>query len=131
MGEWSGSWSDGSKEWTPYWMKKLNHHFGDDGEFWMSFRDFCQKFNVINRTRLFDKNWIVVQQWTSVHVSWVVGYQKTKFIVEVKNEGPVVVVLRQVRSASAPQLQIQILMHCEIVGRPLLQRPRRAVLVQP
>jgi hypothetical protein len=51
---------------------------------------------VINRTRLFDKNWSVVQQWTSVHVSWVIGYLKTKFVVEVKNEGPVVVVLRQV-----------------------------------
>jgi hypothetical protein len=102
MGEWSGSWSDGSKEWTPYWMKKLNHHFGDDGEFWMSFRDFCRKFNVINRTRLFDKNWSVVQQWTSVHVSWVIGYLKTKFVVEVKNEGPVVVVLRQVRISRYP-----------------------------
>jgi len=100
MGEWSGSWSDGSKEWTPYWMKKLNHHFGDDGEFWMSFRDFTRKFNVINRTRLFDESWIVVQQWTSVHVSWVIGYLKTKFIVEVKSEGPVVVVLRQVSSNS-------------------------------
>jgi hypothetical protein len=96
MGEWSGPWSDGSKEWTPYWMKKLGHHFGDDGEFWMSFRDFCRKFNVINRTHLFDKNWSVVQQWTSVQVSWVIGYLKTKFVVEVKNEGPVVVVLRQV-----------------------------------
>jgi hypothetical protein len=102
MGEWSGSWSDGSKEWTPYWMKKLNHRFGDDGEFWMSFKDFCRKFNVINRTRLFDEQWTVVQQWTSVHVSWVIGYLKTKFVVEVKKEGPVVVVLRQVRNGSRP-----------------------------
>jgi hypothetical protein len=37
IGEWSGPWSDGSKEWTRYWMKKLNHCFGNEGEFWMSY----------------------------------------------------------------------------------------------
>lgn len=37
LGEWNGPWSDGSAEWTPYWMKKLNHTFGDDGVFWMSY----------------------------------------------------------------------------------------------
>lgn len=31
-GEWTGPWSDGSKEWTPEWMQKLNHRFGDDGK---------------------------------------------------------------------------------------------------
>lgn len=29
--EWSGAWSDGSEEWTPEWMKLLNHKFGNDG----------------------------------------------------------------------------------------------------
>lgn len=35
MGEWTGPWSDGSKEWTPYWLNKLNYRFDDDGVFWM------------------------------------------------------------------------------------------------
>jgi hypothetical protein len=26
--EWTGRWSDGSEEWTPEWMKKLDHKFG-------------------------------------------------------------------------------------------------------
>jgi hypothetical protein len=95
MGEWSGPWSDGSKEWTPYWMTKLNHRFGDDGEFWMSFNDFCHKFQTLHRTRLFGKEFFVVQQWTVVHISWVHGYLKTKFIIEIKKEGRVVVVLSQ------------------------------------
>lgn len=34
--EWTGPWSDGSKEWTPAWMERLDHKFGDDGVFWMS-----------------------------------------------------------------------------------------------
>jgi hypothetical protein len=96
IGEWSGPWSDGSKEWTPYWMKKLNHRFGDDGEFWMSYNDMCHIFPTLHRTRFFGTDWLVVQQWTSVHVSWVSGYLTTKFVVEVKKAGIVVIVLSQV-----------------------------------
>jgi hypothetical protein len=36
--EWTGPWSDGSKEWTSEWLPALavlQHHFGDDGEFIM------------------------------------------------------------------------------------------------
>jgi hypothetical protein len=29
--EWHGAWSDGSEEWTPQWMERLNHKFGNDG----------------------------------------------------------------------------------------------------
>lgn len=28
---WSGAWSDGSSQWTPQWMERLDHKFGDDG----------------------------------------------------------------------------------------------------
>jgi hypothetical protein len=36
--EWTGRWSDGAKEWTKEWLpalEKLQHDFGDDGEFVM------------------------------------------------------------------------------------------------
>jgi hypothetical protein len=97
MGEWSGPWSDGSKEWTPYWMQKLDYRFGDDGVFWMSFDDMLRNFSNLHRTRLFGKGWTVTQRWTSVNVSWVTGYLNTKFSVEIKKPGPVVFVLSQVR----------------------------------
>lgn len=64
MGEWTGPWSDGSAEWTPYWMKKLDHKFGDDGLFWMSYTDLLKRFDLLDRTRLFDHNWTVVQHCT-------------------------------------------------------------------
>jgi hypothetical protein len=99
MGEWNGAWSDGSKEWSPYWMEKLKHRFGDDGLFWMSYDDLRQRFNLLDRTRLFDKNWTVVQKWTSVSVAWVTGYLNTKFLVEIKKNGPTVFVLCQVGSS--------------------------------
>jgi hypothetical protein len=81
-------------------MKKLNHRFGDDGEFWMSYTDLCRKFYTLHRTRLFDDDWFVVQQWTSVFVSYVSGYLKTKFVIEVKKAGTVVIVLSQVKATS-------------------------------
>lgn len=95
MGEWNGPWSDGSKEWTPYWLKKLGHTFGDDGVFWMSYKDMLETFSLIHRTRLFDRAWTVVQQWTSAHVSWVTGYLLVKFGITVHRAGTVVVVLSQ------------------------------------
>ncbi|KAF2870660.1 hypothetical protein BDV95DRAFT_607806 [Massariosphaeria phaeospora] len=94
-GEWNGPWSDGSKEWTPYWMQKLNYRFGDDGLFWMSYDDLLKRFALLDRTRLFDKDWTVVQHWTSVSVAWVTGFLNTKFVVEIKKAGPTVFVLCQ------------------------------------
>jgi len=95
IGEWNGPWSDGSKEWTPYWLKKLNHKFGDDGIFWMSYQDVLETFKYISRTRLFDEKWTVVQQWASVNVGYVSGYVNKKFVIDIKKAGTVVVVLSQ------------------------------------
>jgi hypothetical protein len=99
MGEWTGPWADGSREWTPYWMEKLGHKFGDDGLFWMSYEDLLKRFDLLDRTRLFDQNWTVVQHWTSVSVAWVTGYLNTKFSVEIKKSGPTIFVLSQVSYA--------------------------------
>ncbi|KAG9195132.1 hypothetical protein G6011_00252 [Alternaria panax] len=95
MGEWTGPWSDGSREWTTYWLDKLGHKFGDDGLFWMSYKDLLRRFDLLDRTRLFNEEWTVVQRWTSVPVAWVTGYVNTKFSVEIKKSGPTVFVLCQ------------------------------------
>ena len=62
----------------------------------MSYKDVLDTFMFLHRTRLFDEKWTVVQQWASVNVGWVAGYLNTKFIVEVKKAGTVVIVLAQV-----------------------------------
>ncbi|CAN9175119.1 unnamed protein product [Alternaria alternata] len=95
MGEWTGPWSDGSREWTTYWLDKLGHKFGDDGLFWMSYKDLLKRFDILDRTLLFNEEWTVVQRWTSVPVAWVTGYVNTKFSVEIKKSGPTVFVLCQ------------------------------------
>ncbi|KAI9844149.1 MAG: hypothetical protein M1837_005749 [Sclerophora amabilis] len=93
--EWTGAWSDGSKEWTPRWMELLDHRFGDDGVFWISYEDLLKKFQHFDRTRLFGPEWTVTQQWTSLNVPWSVDYHDTKFTVELHKPGPVVIVLSQ------------------------------------
>ncbi|RAK77224.1 cysteine proteinase [Aspergillus fijiensis CBS 313.89] len=96
VGEWNGPWSDGSREWTPYWLQKLQHRFGDDGMFWMAYEDLLSTFVFLHRTRIFDETWTVVQRWTSVSVPWIEGYLRTKFVVEIRAAGPVVFVLSEV-----------------------------------
>ncbi|KAF6743625.1 hypothetical protein DFP72DRAFT_1177801 [Ephemerocybe angulata] len=67
--EWTGRWADGSKEWTGEWLKilpELGHEFGDDGQFIMEYTDFLQCFTRIDRTTLFDSNWIMASSWVTV-----------------------------------------------------------------
>jgi hypothetical protein len=89
-------------------MKKLDYRFGDDGLFWMSYDDIQKRFDLLDRTRLFNEEWTVVQHWTSVSVAWVTGYLNTKFLVEIKKAGPTVFVLCQVciqhHGLSVPQI---------------------------
>ncbi|KAF2825399.1 cysteine proteinase [Ophiobolus disseminans] len=93
--EWTGRWSDGSEEWTPEWMHKLNHKFGDDGVFWISYKDLLRHYQHFDRTRLFGPEWTVSQQWTSVNVPWSVDYLDTKFKINLAKASPVVIVLSQ------------------------------------
>ncbi len=78
IGEWAGPWSDGSKEWTPYWLNKLNYRFDDDGVFWMTYEDMLSTFPYIHRTRIFDNSWTVVQQWTNLTAAWMSSFANSK-----------------------------------------------------
>ncbi|CAB3360376.1 Hypothetical predicted protein [Cloeon dipterum] len=46
--EWNGAWSDKSAEWRfipQHEKEEIGLTFDDDGEFWMSYRDFCKYFS--------------------------------------------------------------------------------------
>ncbi|PAA60754.1 hypothetical protein BOX15_Mlig019924g1 [Macrostomum lignano] len=48
--EWKGAWGDSSPEWSILSedeKKKMGLSFDDDGEFWMSFQDFCSNFQKL------------------------------------------------------------------------------------
>ncbi|TKA64903.1 hypothetical protein B0A49_11428 [Cryomyces minteri] len=93
--EWRGAWSDGSEEWNGFWMEKLNHRFGDDGVFWMSYKDLLKTYQHFDRTRLFGDEWQICQHWTSLSIPWKMDYLNTKFQITLAKPGPVVIVLSQ------------------------------------
>ncbi|KAL7623538.1 hypothetical protein AAE478_007221 [Parahypoxylon ruwenzoriense] len=94
-GEWKGAWSDGSKEWTAEWLLKLNHRFGDDGNFWISYEDLLRKYQDFDRTRLFGPEWKVTSVWTTLSIPWTLDYHDTYFSFSLAKTGPVVIVLSQ------------------------------------
>ena len=93
--EWKGAWSDGSKEWTAEWLAKLEHRFGDDGDFWISYQDLLRKFQAIERVRLFDHRWRLESCWTTLAVPWVADYHDTYFRLSMSARCRVVLVLSQ------------------------------------
>ncbi|KAJ5923242.1 Alpha/beta hydrolase fold-3 [Penicillium verhagenii] len=93
--EWHGAWGDGSEEWTAEWLQLLGHKFGNDGFFWISYNDLLRKYQHFDRTRLFGPDWTITQQWTTLNVPWSADYHSTKFIMNVTQGGPVVIVLSQ------------------------------------
>ncbi|EXJ83853.1 hypothetical protein A1O1_07481 [Capronia coronata CBS 617.96] len=94
--EWTGAWSDGSKEWTADWLQRLNHQFGDDGIFWMTYKDMLSKYKYIDRTRIFGPDWHVAQQFMSVQVPWsTLDYQQNHFSIDVPDDTDAVIVLSQ------------------------------------
>lgn len=104
--EWAGAWSDGSSQWTSVWLERLNHKFGDDGIFWMSYKDFLNQYKHINRTRIFDDSWYTSQKWASVQVPFsTVDYQQTKFTIDVPEDTETVIVLSQLDTRYFQDLQ--------------------------
>lgn len=94
--EWSGAWSDGSKEWDSEWLTRLTHKFGDDGVFWMTYKDMLSKYKYIDRTRIFGPEWHVAQQWMTVQVPWSIhDYQVNHFSIAVPEDTEAVIVLSQ------------------------------------
>ena len=95
-GIWEGPWSDGSKEFTPEAQIELNHKFGNDSVFWISYPDLLRKYQHFDRTRLFmdSLDWRITQKWMSVEVPWKAKYEE-RFRLTLTKESPVVLVLSQ------------------------------------
>jgi hypothetical protein len=95
-GNWEGAWSDGSKEFTPEAQRELNHKFGNDSVFWISYKDLLRKYQHFDRTRLFMDcpDWRITQKWISVEVPWKAEFEQ-KFKLVLKTESPIVLVLSQ------------------------------------
>ncbi|KAJ3408180.1 hypothetical protein CcCBS67573_g05576 [Chytriomyces confervae] len=96
--EWHGKWSDGSVEWTPEWMQILNHTFGDDGKFWMEYKDVLRQFDYLGKGTLFDNTWSVNKSHAELQASFPAEFSSTVFDISVNQDGPAFIVLSQVDS---------------------------------
>uniref|UniRef100_A0A673YZX9 Calpain 5 n=1 Tax=Salmo trutta TaxID=8032 RepID=A0A673YZX9_SALTR len=71
--EWNGAWSDSSEEWgkvSKSEREKIGVIVQDDGEFWMTFDDFCQYFSDLIMCRLINTSYL------SLHKTWEEGSLK-------------------------------------------------------
>ncbi|KAH6693495.1 calpain family cysteine protease [Plectosphaerella plurivora] len=94
-GLWEGAWSDGSKEWTKETLEELDHRFGNDSVFWITYEDFLKKFQHFDRTRLFrDPSWRCAQRWIGVDVPWRPHHHE-KFQIKLTKDSPLVLSLSQ------------------------------------
>lgn len=77
--EWIGAFSDGSEEWSRVSAKdreKVGLTFQDDGEFWMTFEDFCAHFTFVSICHLVNTSWFsLAKTWhvTSTIGRWIDG----------------------------------------------------------
>nr|XP_056715401.1 calpain-6 [Euleptes europaea] len=65
--EWNGAWSDESEEWTNVSdkeRKKIGLTVDNDGEFWMTFEDWCKNFTDVDICRLVNTSFF------SIHKTW-------------------------------------------------------------
>lgn len=114
LGEWTGPWSDGSKEWTAEWLKclpQLNHVFGNDGQFVMEYKDFLRYFTDIDRVRLFDDSWTVASCWLEVPVLPIPSapsYGILSFQITIPKKANTILVLSQLNNRSFESIKKKI-----------------------
>ncbi|KAG9040807.1 hypothetical protein FS837_013063, partial [Tulasnella sp. UAMH 9824] len=101
-GEYTGPWSDGSKEWTAEWMDVLDgmdHKFGEDGEFLMEYSDFVNLFTMVSRSRVFDSSWVLSHNWIKVESRALpcafISYGDVSFNISIPKRTPAVIVFAQ------------------------------------
>ncbi|KAL7626361.1 hypothetical protein AAE478_003133 [Parahypoxylon ruwenzoriense] len=121
-GIWEGPWSDGSKEWNTDVKDELEHQFGNDSVFWITYEDMLEKLPHFDRTRLFrEPNWRCCQRWIGVEVPWKSQWNE-KFHIKLTKESPLVLVLQQLddRYYKGLQGQYSFRMHFRMheQGRP-------------
>ena len=82
-------------------MQRLNHDFANPQLFWIEYKELLRKYMYIDRTRIFDSDWTVAQQWVTVEVQQDDDYQDTSFIFTLHRKGEIVISLSQVSGSKA------------------------------
>jgi calpain-5 len=80
--EWNGPWSDGAPEWSKVsedQQRDLGLTFDEDGEFWMTWEDFCNNFTEVSVCHLYNTSfWSFSKTFDEVRMegAWRAGKEK-------------------------------------------------------
>ena len=77
--EWQGDWSDNSSLWTQEMIDAIKPQFGDDGTFWMNFKDFTAQFRALNVCKVGDWEEVRVKGEFSTSVSEVDSNVRSRY----------------------------------------------------
>ncbi|KAF5332095.1 hypothetical protein D9611_008103 [Ephemerocybe angulata] len=132
--EWTGRWSDGSKEWTREWVRAmplLGHTFGNDGQFMMEYSDWLDCFSFISRVVLFDSSWAMCSEWLRVQApplpaAW--SYGLVSFKITVSGATPAIIVLSKLNSRYYRDFSAQMRWYLDF---SVVREGEKEVLAQP
>ncbi|KAF6759432.1 hypothetical protein DFP72DRAFT_806477 [Ephemerocybe angulata] len=132
--EWTGRWSDGSKEWTREWVRAmplLGHTFGNDGQFMMEYSDWLDCFSFISRVVLFDSSWAMCSEWLRVQApplpaAW--SYGLVSFKITVSGATPAIIVLSKLNSRYYRDFSAQTRWYLDF---SVVREGEKEVLAQP
>ncbi|KAF9095516.1 hypothetical protein BGX27_001259 [Mortierella sp. AM989] len=124
--EWNGDWSDDSEKWTAEAKELLGYKEHDDGQFWMTYKDFLRTYTTIDRCKIFDSSWNVASSWIPYNV---VPRSSGKFEFKPKKGGASVIVLTQPDTryfgALVPGFEYTLSFHVYNRDMKLVKRSRR------
>ncbi|KAF8969516.1 hypothetical protein BGZ46_010680 [Entomortierella lignicola] len=124
--EWNGEWSDVSDKWTPEAKVALDYKDSDDGQFWMSYKDFTRIFTMVDRCRVFDSTWNVNSSWIPYNVA---PRSSAKYEYHTKKGGDSVVILTQPDTryfaSLTPEYEYSLSFHIYDKDKKLVKRSRK------
>lgn len=115
---WQREWAAGTKQWTPvslWWLQPRLHR---EGTFYMTFEDFLETFETIERvTILDDAEWTSRQKWVKMDVSWMPTYNNTFFVIHLTRRSRIAFVLSKLDNDYFRGLEGQFYFHLQFVVR--------------
>ena len=82
--EWQGDWGDKSPLWTKQMIDAIKPVFGDDGDFWMSFKDFKDNFRALNVCKVSDWEEIRIKGEFTNNLNPIDSLARSKYYYEIQ-----------------------------------------------
>lgn len=137
-GEWTGDWSDGSPQWTTRMQNLVGYtDDGDDGIFWMDFKDYVEEFTEIYVCKVFSERdgWttcFIEDEWTGKPGEGIPNSKNRKakfesnpnYAIQVTQPGETHIILRMMEKENAYIAKVFSYFSVQNIGGKKVSRPR-------